>query len=443
MNSIQLPHWPIHTGYSSKDSISLMQTILEFMGNPHHKLKNIIHVGGTNGKGSTIAFISQIIRESGKTTNVYTSPHIFEYNERFNANGMNIKNEEIFFALEEVRSICEKHKLYPTILEASTIACFYLFNKFPADYNIIECCMGGLFDCTNVFQESNIACTVITSISKDHTKYLGETIAEISFHKAGIQKTGIPSVIAKQKEHDANTLLFNYAEKFQIPAYFFGADYSIATTEIEYKDKKQDEEAKKIISANTQIIYEDQKHTLFLPMPSLLGMHQLENLATALKVCSILNIETTNIPNAIIKTKWIGRLQRVYNIHFPKNLELWFDGAHNAGGAEVLVQWITETQTEKTDYIIIGKSKNADQYGFISKFKNLNAKLFFVTVEGEIFPETSTNLQKFAERIGVNGSDGKTFKNVIQNIKKNEEARIICCGSLYLLKDMEKFGSGS
>ena len=224
---VKLPHWPIHTGNASTDSIALMKHILGLMGNPQQKLKNIIHVGGTNGKGSTIAFLSQILRQEGFTVNVYTSPHIFNFTERFSLNGENTSTDEVFMALEEVRSVCEKHGLYPTVLEASTVAAFHLFARQNADYNIIECCMGGLRDCTNVLDSSNLACTVITSISKDHTAHLGETIAEIAFQKAGIQKAGIKSIIAKQKEEDANLLLFNYGKKFGVITSFFGGDYTL------------------------------------------------------------------------------------------------------------------------------------------------------------------------------------------------------------------------
>ncbi|MDA0617180.1 MAG: bifunctional folylpolyglutamate synthase/dihydrofolate synthase, partial [Proteobacteria bacterium] len=138
---VKLPHWPIHTGNASTDSIALMKHILGLMGNPQQKLKNIIHVGGTNGKGSTIAFLSQILRQEGFTVNVYTSPHIFNFTERFSLNGENTSTDEVFMALEEVRSVCEKHGLYPTVLEASTVAAFHLFARQNADYNIIECCM--------------------------------------------------------------------------------------------------------------------------------------------------------------------------------------------------------------------------------------------------------------------------------------------------------------
>ena len=113
----KLPHWPIHTGYASRDSVSLMKKILELMGNPHKKLKNVIHVGGTNGKGSTIAFLSSVIRYLGKSVNVYTSPHIFDFCERFNLNGVYASNEQVFFALEEVRAICEANQYTYVIIE--------------------------------------------------------------------------------------------------------------------------------------------------------------------------------------------------------------------------------------------------------------------------------------------------------------------------------------
>lgn len=423
----KLPHWPIHTGSSSKNSIALMKEILTLLDNPQDRLHNVIHVGGTNGKGSTIAFISSILRNAGKTVNVYTSPHILDFCERFSINGQNTTKQQVFQALEEVRAVCEQNNIAPTVLEASTAACFHLFAKYHADYNIIEVCMGGQYDCTNTFTTKNLACTVITSISKDHTKYLGNTIAEISFHKAGIQKPGIQSIIAKQKEIEANTLLFNYGQKFNISTCFFGSDYNIITL-------KSDEP----LPSSVRIMYQDDKWELYLPLPALKGMHQLENVATALRVCSILDIDLTDAGNAIATTQWIGRLQKLYNHKFPSNIEFWFDGAHNQGGAKIICEWILATQkNDVQDYIIIGKSKGADQISFISAFKNTNIIPIFVTVQGEIFPETSTNLWNFATSIGVSGLDGKTFEYTIAHIlPKDKPLRAIGCGSLYLLKDM-------
>lgn len=421
-----LPHWPVHTGYSSKDSVSTMHSILELLGNPQNKLTNVIHIGGTNGKGSTIAFTASILRSAGKTVNVYTSPHILDFCERFSINGQNARNEDVFFALEEVRAVCEANKIMPTILEATTVACFLLFAKFPADYNIVEVCMGGKLDCTNVNYQ-NLTCTAITSISKDHTKFLGETIPEIALHKAGIQRKNIPSIVAKQKEPEANLLLFNYAKKFNIPARFYGVDYNIYQLETDA-----------ILPNDVKILYQDENYELFLPNPSLHGIHQLENLATAIKICSVLKIDTTNIANAITNTQWIGRLQSISNAHFTPNMDFWFDGAHNQGGASVLSQWILQTQSpEIQDYIIIGKSKGADQVAFISQFKNTNAKIIFVTVHGEIYPETSANLCQLAKSIEMNSVDGKNVYHTISEIlPKREKIRIIGCGSLYLLKDL-------
>jgi dihydrofolate synthase/folylpolyglutamate synthase len=430
-----LPHWPVHTGTASKDSIATMHAILELLGNPQNKLTNVIHIGGTNGKGSTIAFTASLLRSSGKTVNVHTSPHILDFCERFSLNGQNAKKDDVFFALEEVRAVCEKYnsgetqKLTPTILEATTVACFLLFVKFPADYNIIEVCMGGKLDCTNVSYQSLI-CTAITSISLDHTKFLGSTIPEIALHKAGIQREGVPSIIAKQKESDASLLLFNYAIKFNIPASFYGSDYTISTIEFD-----------ETLPNDAQILYQDENHELFLPLPSLRGAHQLENLATALRICSTIGTDLTNAKTAVTKTQWIGRLQTVQNLHFPQNMNFWFDGAHNQGGAEVLCNWILQTQRhEIADYIIIGKSKGANQVDFISQFKNSNAVLVFVTVRGEIYPETSSNLCEFAKSIGVYSVEGKNISHTISHIlPKDKQIRIIGCGSLYLLKDLNYY----
>ena len=146
-----------------------------------------------------------------------------------------------------------------------------------------------------------------------------------------------------------------------------------------------------------------------------------------------------NVDQAILNTKWIGRLQKVQNRKFSNKWEVWFDGAHNQGGAIALAEWILQTKTDKQDYIIIGKSMNADQQGFISVFRNIDATIMFVTVKGEILPEMSSNLQKIATEYGVKSIDGKTFENAINLLPQNEELRIICSGSLYLLKDIFTF----
>lgn len=435
---VKLPHWPIHTGNASTDSLSTMKRILDLLGNPHKKLKNVVHVSGTNGKGSTIAFLSEIIRQEGFTANVYTSPHIFDFSERFCLNGNNALNEQIFYALEEVRAVCEKANIYPTVLEASTAAAFCMFALYPADYNIIECCMGGLRDCTNVFDESKLVCTIITSISKDHAKHLGETIAEIAFQKASIQRKGVPSIIAKQKEEDAGLLLYNYGKKFDIPTFFFGVDYSIEHIDILDDETVNNLKIKGVgVEKDSKLLFQDENHCMFLPMPSLLGEHQLENLATALKAVSVLAINAPNVYKAVLNTKWVGRLQRVYGNHFPSGCEVWFDGAHNAGGMKVLREWIEATRDERDDYIVIGKSKGVDQHAFVNELKGMNAKIMFVTVGGEIFPEVSTNLHQIAKEVGVDSIDAKTFCDAVEMLP-NKSIRLIGCGSLYLLKDIKK-----
>ena len=437
---ITLPHWPIHTGASSKNSIELMQQALELMGNPQNKLKNIVHIAGTNGKGSTVAYISSILRASGKTCNSYTSPHIFIFEERFNINGQNASNEQVFQALEETRAVCEKARLQPTVLEASTLACMWLFAQKSADFNIIECCMGGKLDNTNIFQ-NNVICTGIASISMDHMKFLGQTIEEIALHKASIQKQGVPAVIAKQKNENALKLLYNYAKKFGVPASFWG-DFLLHEVEIDDDDLQKMQKNGILIDKNTRLLFENKENQLFLPKPPLLGEHQLENLATAVQICLNLGIDSKFFATGIAQTKWIGRLQRIFNKKFPPSWEVWFDGAHNPDGARALVEWILPTRQKTVeDFVIIGKSQGANQVGFISQFKTAGVKIIFTTVKGEIFPETSANLQKFGKNVAI---DGEKIAN-IEELPKilPPKCRIIACGSLYLLKDLTSFGKSS
>ena len=353
---------------------------------------------------------------------MYLHPLIYiNYTERFVVKNHASSYAQVFSTLEEVRAVCEKNNIYPTVIEATFIACCLLFSQNKADFNIIECFMGGKFDITNIF-ESGIKCTIVTSIGMDHMQYLGHDILEIALHKAGIQKKLVQSVISKQKNQDVAMLLFNYAQKFHINGVFYGADYKIS-----HVDNYE---------VSNCIYYTDQNHNFVLQKPSLHGEHQLENLASAIKVAISLgmdDVENTN--NAIQNTTWIGRLQKISNHQFSNNWEVWFDGAHNVSGANALREWIVDTMDERKNYIVIGKSANADNRGFIEVFKNIDAEILVCTVKNEVYPAQSDDLYYCAKDVGVNVVNIKSLYNIHHFINTNSKIRIIGCGSLYLLKD--------
>ncbi len=422
-----MPHFPIFTGSFKSVDASKVRLLLSKLGNPQNALKNIIHIVGTNGKGSSCAYLKSILMEAGFKVAVFTSPHLYAVNERIEANDNFITDEKLYILSEKVRFLCEEEGVYLTIFESLTIVAILYFAEENCDFHIFEAGMGGERDATNIF--SNIAGVLFTSLSLDHTRFLGETLPEIAIQKLGVLKEGKPCIFHPFSGEVLNVILDKVAEKKAKPL-FFGRDYNFCKVEFE--------------DGLFGIEYEGKNGAMILPVPPLLGEHQLYNLSAVLRLLEELSLklEEGTFIKGIQKTKWAGRLEcvneeKLLNL-LPEKSEIWFDGAHNEGGAIILAHWLASQSEELENVLIVGKTRGTEVVNFLKPFKGIVSKGVALEGMGEIYPEFASILANGFEKNEIPCTKEKNMLEAFTNLGKNCEkpVRIIICGSLYLARDL-------
>lgn len=430
---VYLPHWPIPSSLGNRKIdyetvFERMSLVLEKLGNPHQKLPPVIHVAGTNGKGSITALLTKIYLEAGYKTHNYTSPHLHHCNERIILNGEKISDGFLYEIMEEVRIAAEEIPL--TFMEGFTIGAFLAFSKTPADIAIIECGMGGRIDATNVIEKK--LATIISPISFDHMEYLGDSIQRIALEKAMIMRKETPLIISSQSL-EAKKIIKLLASDQNIKSYFYDEDFSIAF----------DEE-----NGEFDLNFEE-KTLKNLPKPALIGQHQYINFATAIAACLAINsqfkVKEEDIKKAIKTVFWPNRLEKIQNnlnklLKNPKS-EIYIDGAHNEGGAFALAKFIKESKIET--FVIVGFSLGKCKIKFLEKFKEVAKEIIAVRVNGEPYPEDPQIIKEIGLKANIDINAQDDLLDAINYIsKKNNQKtfRIIICGSLHLARDVVKFG---
>lgn len=436
---VYLPHFPKPNKNSiSNNSVEKLSKILPRLGNPQNKLPPVIHISGTNGKGSTSAFLTSILQAANYKTHIYTSPHLHHCNERIVIAGNQIDDGYLYEMLEEVRLATDTIDL--TLFEGLTLAAILAFAKNPADICIIESGMGGRVDATNVI-ENKIA-TILTSISLDHQEYLGNNLLAIACEKSYIMRSNVPCIIAPQNI-EARKAIEIRALEIGAPLIHFGQDFKI---------KINDDETFNFEYHKTNFIN--------LVKPSLPGWHQYLNaslaIATILSLSKMepwnaerLHLNSDKISKGLIQVKWSSRLEKLHHKLLKQNDELWIDGAHNQGGFEVLADWVKEkiiddeeSQKPKRNYLIIGFSKNKTKSEFFYSFKDIIDFICAIRVAGEPNPEETKDIVKKVLISGIeeiNTADNLFDAiNFLVNLDQQNPCRIIICGSLYLARDFKK-----
>lgn len=432
---VYLPHWPIPStfGGAQIDYETVFERcfpVLEKLNNPHLKLPPIIHIAGTNGKGSSAALMAEIFTQSNYRAHLYTSPHLHNCNERIILAGKKISDAFLFEVIEETRLAAEKTKAVLTFMEGFTLAAFLAFSKIKADVLILECGMGGRIDITNIFAKKLL--TLITPISFDHTEYLGKNIERIALEKAMIMRPNTPLIVSAQSL-EAKKIIKILAADQKISAFFYDEDFEIlADEETGNFDFKF---AEKIINN--------------LPKPALEGSHQYVNFACVLAAVTILqnnfSISEAAIKKAISTLLWPSRMQKINNslnkILENSESEIILDGAHNPSGAMSVANFLKEKSDKKLNFVICGFSRGKCKKDFLKQFDGV-AKIIAIRVNGEPYPEEAQIIAQIGSEIGLEIPAFEDLADAIfyiKNLAEKKLVRIVICGSLHLARDVKKF----
>jgi len=406
-------------------SLGRIERLLAKLGNPHLKLPPVVHVAGTNGKGSTTAYLKAILEASGYAVHVYTSPHLVRFHERIvlagnSRGGQPIGEADLVDVLTRTQEINGGDDI--TQFEITTAAAFLAFAEHPADIVLLEVGLGGRLDATNVVPHPRLG--IITPISLDHAEKLGERLSLIAAEKAGILKRGMKTVVSQQ-DPDALAVIAAKAEAAGARLILWGQDYDA-----------YEQRGRFVVQRDSQL--------LDLPLPALIGPHQITNAGTA--VCAALELDgfqvaETAIEAGLLNVRWPARLQRLANGPLAGLLkpgsELWLDGGHNPAAGEVLSQAMAdlEERSPRPLYLIVGMLGLKDAGGFLAHFRGLARKVITVPIPGaHEQPFEPVRLAAEAENVGLLAEPASGIEAAIQRIEASHlgPKRVLICGSLYL-----------
>ncbi|MDC3081346.1 bifunctional folylpolyglutamate synthase/dihydrofolate synthase [Paracoccaceae bacterium] len=397
-----------------------VKRLLRKLGNPEKSIPPIIHVAGTNGKGSTIAMIKAGLQSSGLRTHAYTSPHLVHFNERIEITNKRISEDTLKDVLTECENVNNSEPI--TLFEITTCAAFLAFSRETADYTLLEVGLGGEFDATNVVQ--NPVVSIITPISFDHKEYLGNTIKKIALAKAGIIKKNIPTVISNQSA-GVKKLLEARCRTNRSEIIWSAENFTVS-------------------SAKKSIIQKKGNKSIEFPFPSLNGTHQISNAMTAISTLNHLKIPENHICEGLKSTYWPARLQKIekgnlfefiktYNI----NNQLWLDGGHNEA-ASIRLRESLSFINKKNLHIIYGSLRNKDHISFLKNLAHISSSLCLVEIENQ----SSSLLKKVAfadakevgwEQVYAAVDIRDAVKYICdKNMGVDQHVSILICGSLHL-----------
>ncbi len=399
-------------------SLERMYRLLAALGHPERRLPPVVHVAGTNGKGSTIACLRAIVRAAGCRAHVYTSPHLVRFNERIVVADFEVDDDRLTASLDA----CERANAGEpiTFFEITTAAALLIFADTPADYALLETGLGGRLDATNVVARP--AVTALSPISLDHQSYLGDTLAAIAGEKAGILKPEVPCVSVGQAPEAAEVVRRRAAE-VGAPLLEAGRDWTVTASGGGFR-------------------WEGLGRNFRLPAPTLSGAHQLDNAGLAI-ACALalpcLKIDEALLARALASIEWPARLQRLGQGRLfsllPKNWELWLDGGHNPAAGEVLARHIGAHWRDRPLFLIVGMLGNKDAAAFLSALVPMAAGVITVPIPQSAASFSAEDLARLASRPGAParaaGSVAESLREVAAG-HAGPPARVLICGSLYL-----------
>jgi len=405
-------------------SLGRIERLLDRLDRPQDRLPPVIHVAGTNGKGSTIAFLRAMLEAAGKRVHVYTSPHLVRFNERIRLGrpgGGRLAGDQIL--IQAIEEALRANRAEPiTFFEVTTAVAFHLYASHPADYCLLEVGLGGRFDATNVVGAP--LASLIAPVSHDHADFLGEDLAGIAAEKAGILKRGAPGIIGPQNEH-ALAMIRLEAKAAGAPLFCSGSDYMA-------------------FCERGRLVYQDEDSLLDLPLPRLAGAHQVENagLAVATLRRAGAPVASGHIEAGLIGADWPARMQRLKSGSLvdaaPEGADIWLDGGHNPAAGAVIAQAFAEIEDrdQRPLVLVCGMLTTKDPAGFFRPFASLARHVMTVPVpdsEAGFDPET---LAALAMEADVPASAYPNVRAALQALQTTYETlpppRILICGSLYL-----------
>lgn len=392
-------------------TLDRMGRCLTAVGDPHLQLPPVIHVAGTNGKGSTQAMIRAGLEGAGQAVHAYTSPHLARFHERIRIAGDLISEDALIGLLEDVYEANGGETI--TYFEITTVAAFLAFARTPADWTLLEVGLGGRHDATNVVDDPRL--TIITQIDLDHQQFLGETVGEIAFQKAGIIKRGVPVVVGPQHD-EALEVIEAEAARFGAPLIAHGQHWHIS-------------------EERGRLIYQDESGLLDLPKPNLRGPHQFSNAGMAIAALRHLGFDEAACEAAVTRAFWPARMQRLQRgplVEMAPEAELWLDGGHNPAAGAALAETLSELPPRQT-YAICGMLSTKDVTGYMRTLVGSVESLYAVAIPGEAATLPAEDTASAAREAGLESHISASLESAMEDIlSQNPAARILICGSLYL-----------
>lgn len=392
-------------------SLERMRALCAALGDPQDKLPPVVHVAGTNGKGSTVALIRAIAEAAGLRVHAYTSPHLVRFNERIRLAGTLISDDYLNDVLDRIEAVSGE----ATVFESTTAAAFLAMSETPADLAIIEVGLGGSLDATNVIDRPLLS--VITPVDLDHAEFLGDRIEGVAAEKAGILKAGARGVIARQSEA-VMAVIERRAAQVHSPLTAMGVDFDAW-------------------AERGGLVYQDQERFLDLPAPALSGPHQFDNAGVAVAAALELDLPEAAIAEGLKSVRWPARMQRLTAGPYAEkaqaaDAELWLDGGHNPHAGRAMARTLTERQARapRPLALIVAMLANKDAGGFFEALKGIEAQVFTVSFDGSAADPAA--LAAVAQGRGFGALAAGSVDEALDRALALGAGRVVICGSLYL-----------